>query len=121
MVSGGADHSLALRSDGHVVGFGYDRCGETSAPPLSAACTYVAVAAGGGYSLALRSDGHVVGFGRTCAAWTITGMKGGVTSIAVGTSHSLLIAASSISATITSDLRSEISRTYVDHPEVRSR
>jgi len=50
-VAGGAYHSLALKSDGTVVAWGYNGDGETNVPPgLS---NVVAIAGGGSESLAL--------------------------------------------------------------------
>ena len=66
-VAAGALHSVALKSDGTVVAWGYSRNGETNVP--SVLSNVVAIAAGGffgnnyGYSLALKSDGTVTGWG----------------------------------------------------------
>ena len=88
-VAGGGDHSLALRSDGTVVAWGYNSVGQTTAAGLS---NVVAVAGGGGLSLALRSDG-------TMAAWDDYGQTpvpaglSNVVAVAVaeGGSHSLAL------------------------------
>src|SRR6202008_4371632 len=61
MLSGGSAHSIALRTDGTVVGWGdnlYGRC--TPPPGLS---NVVAVSAGSSHNLVLKSDGTVVAFG----------------------------------------------------------
>ncbi len=57
----GGYHSLALKSDGTVVGWGYNGSGQTT-PPTNLTGV-VAVAAGDSHSLALKSDGTVVGWG----------------------------------------------------------
>jgi hypothetical protein len=78
-VAAGANHTLALRSDGTILGWGWNRVGEatgvptTNAPYISSGNVslggglldqVVAVAASRGYSLALRRDGSVVAWGR---------------------------------------------------------
>jgi len=61
-ISGGADHSLALKTDGTVAAWGENSYQEVPAPlGLS---NVVAVAAGGAHSLALKNDGMIVGWGR---------------------------------------------------------
>jgi hypothetical protein len=60
-ISGGAADSLALRSDGQVVGFG---ASSPVAPPLGGSQKYVAVSAGLSPNfLYLRSDGQILGSG----------------------------------------------------------
>ena len=58
-LSAGGYHSLGLREDGTVVGWGSNSYGECTAP----AGKFVAVAAGRYRSLGLREDGTVVGWG----------------------------------------------------------
>ncbi len=53
-------HSLALRSDGSIVGWGCNVFGQANAP---AGYDFKAIAAGGNFSLALKSDGSIVGWG----------------------------------------------------------
>ena len=60
-ISAGAYHSLALKADGSVIGWGLDDFGEAS-PPASAT-NVVAISAGGYQSLALRADGSMVSWG----------------------------------------------------------
>jgi len=55
-------HSLALKSDGTVVGWG-DITGEGVATPPAGLSNVVAIATGNAHSLALKSDGTVVGWG----------------------------------------------------------
>ena len=60
-IAAGANHSLALKSDGTVIGWGNNSGGQTNVPVgLS---NVVAIAAGSYSSLALRSDGTVVQWG----------------------------------------------------------
>jgi hypothetical protein len=60
-IAAGNFHSLALMTDGTVVGWGDDTWGETSIP--AGLTDVVAIAGGDGHSLALKTDGTVVGWG----------------------------------------------------------
>ena len=71
-ISAGEQHSLALRSDGTVWGWGGNGGGQlgngstafSTYPPVQASLTNViAISAGSNFSLALKSDGTVWGFG----------------------------------------------------------
>ncbi|HYG33353.1 MAG TPA: hypothetical protein VEC99_01130, partial [Clostridia bacterium] len=83
-ISAGGLHSLALRSDGTVVGWGDNQYGQVT-PPHDLADA-VAICAGSQHSLALRSDGTVVGWGdnQYGQATVPTGLKH-VAAIAAGT------------------------------------
>lgn len=78
-VAAGPSHSLALKSDGTVVGWGFNAVGQATGTPTMSSpnigsgpvCieghvldNVVSIAAGRGYSLALRKDGTVVAWGR---------------------------------------------------------
>jgi alpha-tubulin suppressor-like RCC1 family protein len=60
-ISAGADHSLALRRDGLVIGWGNNQYG--AATPPQGLSDVKAIAGGWNYSLALLNDGTVVGWG----------------------------------------------------------
>lgn len=90
-VAAGNDHSLALKSDGTVIGWGGNNYGQTTIPHgLSGV---VAVAAGGDHSLAVKSDGTVVGWGgdRFYGAATIPDGLSGVIAVAAGNSQSIAL------------------------------
>jgi hypothetical protein len=81
-IAAGFSHSLAIKSDGTVVGWG-------TTPPTGLTGV-VAIAAGFSHSLAIKSDGTVVGWGANYygEATPPTGLNG-VAAIAAGHSHSL--------------------------------
>jgi len=85
-------HSLALKSDGTVVGWGNNSFGQVNIP--AGLSGVVAIAAGGTDSLALKSDGTVVGWGTDLlgsGAETPPAGLTGVTAIAAGGVHSLAL------------------------------
>ncbi len=78
-IAAGSSHTLALKSDGTVIGWGFNDVGQamgiptTNAPNISAGqvamkgivlSNIVSIAAGHGYSMALKKDGTVVAWGR---------------------------------------------------------
>ncbi len=79
-VAGGADHTLALRSDGTVSGWGSNVSGQITIPTdLS---TAVAITAGANHSVALRADGTVVAWGTNSSnARTVPSGLSGVVAI----------------------------------------
>jgi hypothetical protein len=87
-IAAGYNHSLALKEDGTVVGWG-----ETNAAtPPSNLSGVVRIAAGGMHSLALKGDGTVVGWGNNDSdqAAPPTDLTG-VVEIAAGFFHSLAL------------------------------
>jgi hypothetical protein len=69
-IDAGDDHSLALRSDGTLVTFGYNLQGILDVPGLPAGLAYVEAAAGFDHSVVRRSDGSVVAWGLAGAGQT---------------------------------------------------
>lgn len=81
-VAAGGSHSLALRSDGTVVGWGWNQSGEATGVPTTGRpnlanfssgavhlnrellTNVISIAAGHGYSMALKQDGTVVAWGK---------------------------------------------------------
>jgi hypothetical protein len=59
-IAEGSFHCLALKSDGSIVGWGYDKYGQASPPDGN---DFIAISAGWWHSLALKSDGSIVGWG----------------------------------------------------------
>ena len=87
-VAAGSAHSLALKGDGTVAGWG-DPLPATTPTNLNAV---VAITAGGFHSLALKRDGSIVGWGYDFAgqATPPTNVTGAVT-VAAGGGHSLAL------------------------------
>jgi len=89
-IAAGWEHSLALKSDGSIFGWGRDRYGQMTTMP--GGNDFTAIAAGEDYSLALKSDGSIVGWGSNNYG-QVTTMPGGndFTAIATGGYHSLAL------------------------------
>ena len=87
-IAAGRYHSLALQSDGSIVGWGY----YYYATPPAGLTGVVAIAAGPYHSLALKNDGTVVGWGDDWAGQSTTpaGLSN-VVAIAAGGYHSLAL------------------------------
>jgi hypothetical protein len=88
-VAAGRGHSLALRADGSLAGWG-DNNAQQARPPGGR--NWTAVAAGAYHGLALRADGTVVGWGSNAAGQTtVPTQLGPVTAIAAGPDNSLAL------------------------------
>jgi len=91
-VSGGTRHSLALRADGSVVGWGDNAYGQ--ATPPAGLSGVVAISAGQDFSVALKSDGTVVAWGSNYRGQlNVPGPGVKVTAIAAGSEHVAALAA----------------------------
>ncbi|WP_162341775.1 S-layer homology domain-containing protein [Paenibacillus paridis] len=91
-VAAGANHSLLLKSNGTVVGWGLNSAGQVTIP--NGLSGVISIAAGSEHSLALKSDGTVVAWGsNTGGASTIPDdlANGGVIAIAAGGNSSLAL------------------------------
>ena len=85
-LAAGGSHSLGLKSDGTLVGWGDNYFGQTTCP---AGSDYVAIAAGANHSLALKSDGTLVGWGWNDDGQTTCPAGSNYVAIAGGNYHSL--------------------------------
>jgi len=89
-VADGGGHSLALRRDGTVIGWGNNDSGQIMS--LAGLTNIVAVAAGGSHSLALRRNGTVMAWGANYSgqASPPVGLSN-VVAVAAGSTHSLAL------------------------------
>ncbi len=78
VIAAGAQHGLALKSDGSVVAWGNNSFGQTNVP--AGLDSVVAIAAGDYHSLALRADGTVVAWGNNSKGQT--NVPAGLTNVA---------------------------------------
>jgi len=90
-VAGGGSHSLALRSDGTVVAWGWDNDGQIDVP--ADLTNTVAIAASSLQSMALRADGTVVTWGEVA---TLPNGLTNITAIAAGGQHNLAVGADGV-------------------------
>ncbi len=91
-IAAGADHCLALRTDGRVLAWGDNDYGQIEVPPgLS---NVVAISAGEDHSLALTSEGRVTAWGRYYSQVTnLPPTLSNVVAIAAGTYHNIALKA----------------------------
>ncbi len=99
-IAAGDQHSLALRSDGTVLGWGLNNCGQATGSSdgtngivrINGAVltNVVAVSAGLVHSLALKKDGTVVAWGNDGPASVPSGLRD-VIAISAGWNHSLAL------------------------------
>jgi hypothetical protein len=87
-ISAGGYHSLALKSDGTIVGWGWNYYGQASSPSGS---DFIAIAAGRDHSIALKSDGTIVGWGANYYGESSPPSGTDFVAIAAGVFHSLAI------------------------------
>jgi len=91
-IESGKYHSLALKNDGSVIGWGINGYGVTTIP-AAALSGVIDVAAGGVHSLALKNDGRVIGWGNNSfdQATIPAAALSGVVAIAAGDLYSLAL------------------------------
>ena len=80
--------SLALKSDGSIVGWGSNSDGQATPPDGN---DFVAIAAGNGHSLALKNDGSIVGWGYNSNGQATPPAGNDFIAIAAGYYHSLAL------------------------------
>jgi hypothetical protein len=89
-IAAGAAHSLALKSNGTVVAWGWNEAGQCNVPSDLSGVTQIA--AGYGFSMALKSNGAPVVWGETAdGVPTIPPTATEVTAIAAGARHALAL------------------------------
>ena len=86
----GGLHSLALKANGSILGWGLDNFGQATPP---AGNDYVAIAAGWEYSLALKADGSIVGWGHNYQGRATPPEGNDFITIAAGLSYGLALKA----------------------------
>ncbi len=88
-IAAGNRHCLALKSDGSLAAWGYNKYGECNVPD---GADYTAIAGGTNHSIALKSDGSLVVWGRDNLG-QITDKPSGNDFVAItaGTNHSLAL------------------------------
>ena len=89
-IAAGAYHSLGLKSDGSIVGWGWDFYGQASPP---AGTDFVAISGGGLHSVALKDDGSLVSWGGEEYGQPVSGTPAGTDygAISAGYYHSLAL------------------------------
>ncbi len=98
-IAAGAYHSLAVKSDGTVVAWGWDTGGQVAG---ATGLTDISKVAGGyAFSLALKNDGTLIAWGDNTDGQTIIPAAAvNVTAIAAGPSHALALRADLIPAQV---------------------
>ena len=87
-IAAGFNYSLAIKSDGGIIGWG-DNWSAQASPP--AGNDFVALATGYRHSLAIKSDGTIVGWGYNGAARATPPAGNDFVAVAAGVSHSLAL------------------------------
>ena len=89
-IAAGHSHTLALKSDGTAVAWGWNQYGQTNVPAGLSGVT--AIAAGFAHTVALKNDGTVVAWGRNVEGQTSVPVGlSGVTAIAAGGNHTVAL------------------------------
>ena len=93
-MAAGDYHSVARRSDGTVIAWGYNGHGQCAVPPLPPGLAYERIAAGKGFTLASRSDGVILAWGENgLGQCQVPALPGGaaVTGLCAGWTHALAL------------------------------
>ena len=88
-IAAGPDHSLVLKSDGNVIGWGYNISGQTNTPADLGPVT--AVGAGSLYSVALTTHGTLRGWGFTYQGRLPVPAESNIVSFSAGDAHGLAL------------------------------
>lgn len=89
-ISSGGAHNVVLKNDGTVVGWGFNRYGQSTSP--AGLSGVIAIAAGGHHTVALKSDSTVVAWGyNDFGQSTVPPDLSGVVAIAAGFYHTLAL------------------------------
>jgi len=87
-ISAGLYHSMGLKLDGRIVGWGYNNHDQMVVPEPNA--DFIAVAAGSYHTLGLKADGHIVAWGDNSFGQTmVPEPNSDFVAIAAGVYHSL--------------------------------
>ncbi|MHC4418601.1 MAG: RCC1 domain-containing protein, partial [Planctomycetota bacterium] len=89
-LAAGEDHSLAIKADGSIVGWGYNIYGQATPPSGN---DFVAISAGGAHSLALKADGTIAGWGYNFYGQTAPPSGNDFVAVSAGGYHSLALKA----------------------------
>jgi len=87
-ITAGSSYSLALKTDGSIVGWGLNQYGRAAPPDGN---DFIAIATGYRHSLALRKDGSVVGWGHNLYRQATPPVGNNFIAIAAGSSYSLAL------------------------------
>jgi hypothetical protein len=91
-IAAGDYHSVALKTNGSVVAWGWNEFGQTTVP-VEAQSGVTAIAAGGAHTVALKTNGGVVAWGDNSSGQTTVPVaaQSGVTAIAAGDAHTVAL------------------------------
>jgi hypothetical protein len=87
-IAAGRKHSLALKADGSIAGWGHNNYGEATPPSGN---DFVAVSVGGRHSLAIKADGSIVGWGWNNRGQATPPSGNDFVAVSAGAYHSLAI------------------------------